>query len=401
MPTNISNCLLPGRLRTDASLGVLDVTEWFGETSGGIRTYLLQKALYVATRPSLRHVLLVPGAADAITDSDGVRMYRLQGPRIPRQKPYRFMLATRSIGRIVRHEKPDIIEVGSPFMVPWIVRRATRDLNIPMICFYHSNVPGMFAPRVGRDGLVQRAAHRAAWQYMRRLDQIFPTTIVSSDCAARDLAREGITRIARVPLGVDLERFHPRNRALSNETRALFNLPTNPLAGFVGRFAHEKELAVVLDAWPTVERRTGARLVLVGAGPMERALRSHPYASRVFFVPFQGSRELLARLLASFDLYISPGRIETFGLSSIEAMASGTPVLGADEGGVTEQIVNSQAGGVFQAGVAASLAEEAIALFGSDLATMGRLGREYAAREHDWNAVFDRLFEVYRQILAS
>ena len=71
---------LPPILRPDAQLGVLDITEWFGSTSGGIRTYLLQKALYVAARPWLRQVLTVPGSRDAITEEDGVRMYRLQGP---------------------------------------------------------------------------------------------------------------------------------------------------------------------------------------------------------------------------------------------------------------------------------------------------------------------------------
>ncbi|MDQ6611307.1 MAG: glycosyltransferase [Gemmatimonadota bacterium] len=397
---DIGHDALPPKLRPVSSLGVLDVTEWFGDTSGGIRTYLLQKALYVASRPWLRHVLAVPGARDSIVDEDGVRMYRLQGPPIPRQKPYRFMLATHSIAKIVRHECPDIIEVGSPFIVPWIMRRATRDLEIPMVCFYHSNLPRMFAPRDGRNGLTRRAVYRGAWRYMRRLDRLFPLTVVTSDYSANDLAREGITRIARVPLGVDLEQFHPDNRELSAETRTEFGIPDGPVAGFVGRFASEKELGMLLDAWPAVERRCGARLVLVGTGPLEPTLRSHAYAPRVTFVPFQSDRETLAKLLACFDVYVSPGRIETFGLSSLEALASGTPVLSANEGGVSEQVAGSKAGRVFEAGLRASVSEQAIALFESNLTELGARGRAYAEREHSWSFVFDRLFEVYRDVLA-
>ena len=397
---NIGHDALPSPLRANSSLGVLDVTEWFGDTSGGIRTYLLQKALYVASRPWLRHVLAVPGARDSITEEDGVRMYRLQGPPIPRQKPYRFMLATHSIAKIVRHERPDIIEVGSPFIVPWIMRRATRDLDIPMICFYHSNLPRMFAPRDGRNGVTRRAVYRGAWRYMRRLDRLFPLTIVTSDYSANDLAREGITRIARVPLGVDLEQFHPDNRKVSSPTRAEFGIPDAPIAGFVGRFASEKELGMVLNAWPAVEKKCGARLVLVGTGPLEPTLRAHPYASRVTFIPFQSDREVLARLLASFDVYVSPGRIETFGLSSLEALASGTPVLSANEGGVSEQVAASQAGRVFEAGEIGSVAEQAIALFADNLNELGLRGRAYAEREHSWTYVFDRLFQVYRDVLA-
>ena len=238
---------LPPILRPDAQLGVLDITEWFGSTSGGIRTYLLQKAQYVAARPWLRQVLTVPGSRDAITEEDGVRMYRLQGPPIPRQKPYRFMLATRSVAKIVRHEKPDIIEIGSPFIVPWIVRHATKNLDVPLICFYHSNLPRMFAPRAGRNGPARRAVYRASWSYMRRLDRLFPLTVVTSAFSANDLAREGITRIAKVPLGVDLERFTPLHREFAMQTRKKYGMPEGPLAGFVGRFASEKELADPLN----------------------------------------------------------------------------------------------------------------------------------------------------------
>ncbi|MEQ1689730.1 MAG: glycosyltransferase [Gemmatimonas sp.] len=398
---NTARDALPPQLRASSDLGVLDITEWFGDTSGGIRTYLLQKAQYVAARPWLRHTLVVPGARDAITEQDGVRLYRLQGPPIPRQKPYRFMLATGSVAKIIRHERPDLIEIGSPFIVPWIVRHATRDLDTPMVCFYHTNLPRVFAPTSRVHGLARRAMYRASWQYMRHLDRLFPLTIVTSDFSANDLAQEGITRIAKVPLGVDLERFIPERRLVSDATRRRFGLPSGPLAGFVGRFAREKELSVVLDAWQTVERRTGARLVLVGTGPLEAALRAHPYGGRVSFVPFQSDRDALADLLAAFDVYIAPGRIETFGLSSLEALASGTPVLSADQGGVSEQVARSGAGRTFASGDVESLVFEAERLLGDDLAALGRHGRAYAEREHAWHTVFDRLFEVYRDVVRT
>ena len=353
----------------------------------------------MSARPSLRHVILVPGARDGVEDGEGVRTYRLAGPPIPRQRPYRFMLATRSISRIVQHERPDLIEIGSPFIVPWIVRHATRMLDVPLVCFHHTNLPQMFAPRAGRWRLAQRFVYRSASRYMRRLDALFPVTIVASDAAARDLAREGIDRIAHVPLGVDLETFTPRRRATGAETRARHGLPGAPLVGFVGRFAREKELDVVLDAWSAVERATDARLVLVGAGPLEPRLRAHPYASRVHFLPFQHDRRALADLLAALDVYIAPGAIETFGLSALEALASGTPVLSADAGGVADHVRASGAGRLFVPHCSASLAEEAIALLRADLMALGAAGRRFAEAEHDWTTVFDRLFAVYDEVL--
>lgn len=397
---NIGEGSLPPRLRPHASMGVLDITEWYGDTSGGIKTYLLEKARYVETRPWLRHVLVVPGDRDRIRDASGGRTYRLHGPPIPRQRPYRFMLATRSVSRIVQHERPDLIEIGSPFIVPWIVKHATRALDVPMVCFYHTNLPEYFAPREGPLGMVQRIVHRGAWQYMRRLDRLFPLTIVSSNAAARDLAAAGIDRVARVPLGVDLERFTPARRVQTALTRARHGLPDAPLAGYVGRFAREKEIDVVLDGWAGVERATGARLVLIGAGPMERRLRAHPYGDRVIFLPYQKDRDALADLLASLDVYVAAGPIETFGLSAIEALASGVPVLSVDRGGVTDLVMGSGAGRLYTARTPASVTEEAIALFKDDLATLGQRARAFAEAEHSWDTVFDRLFDVYRTVIS-
>src|SRR5690348_2978601 len=93
---SLARATLPPPLRVGAEVGVLDISEFFGETSGGVRTYLLEKARHVTADAKLRHVLVVPGARDRVRDGAGVRCYRLRGPTIPTRKPYRFMLAPES-----------------------------------------------------------------------------------------------------------------------------------------------------------------------------------------------------------------------------------------------------------------------------------------------------------------
>ena len=143
---DLSRAELPPHLRPGASMSVLDITEFYGETTGGIRTYLREKTAYVEAHREFRQVLVLPGPRDALTQTDGVRCYRLQGPKVPRQAPYRFMLAMRTNRKITVHEQPDVIEVGSPGFVPWIVRLAARGLDIPAVAFFHSNFPRVFAP---------------------------------------------------------------------------------------------------------------------------------------------------------------------------------------------------------------------------------------------------------------
>jgi len=400
---DLARAELPPRQRPSATLGVLDITKWFGETSGGVKTYLLQKAQYVETQNALRQVLVIPGARDSITTADGVRCYRLRGPRIPTQRPYRFMLATRSIRRIVEHERPDIIEVGSPFLVPWITRRAARRFEVPLVMFFHSNFPRTICSFPERTTGVRRRAHDAVWRYVRRLNQEFQVTIVASAFMAADLQNHGAQRVVQIPLGVDLEHFHPRRRVDAHETRIALGLPVDaPVVGFIGRFAREKEVEVLVDAWESIERRTDAYLVLAGDGPARRTLRARARGDRIIWLPYQNDREQLANLLAALDAFISPGSIETFGLSALEAAASGTPLMTADRGGVAEQVSASGGGALFAAGEAGALAEVAVALLQSpdQLGRLGALGRQYAEREHAWSRVFDRIFDVYRRVVA-
>jgi alpha-1,6-mannosyltransferase len=395
---NISRSALRPRLRPHA-LGILDISEFFGETTGGVRTYLLQKARYVETRPDLRQVLVVPGARDSIHETTGVRCYRLHGPSIPTQKPYRFMLATQSTSRIVAHEHPDLIEVGSAWCAPWLVHLATRRLDVPAVWFYHSNFPRVIAPWPATTGAFRRTASRFAWSYVRRLSRLVQATLAPSDFVAGELEREGVERVQRVTLGVDLERFHPYRRDHAADTRQALGLPRAPLALFVGRIAREKELDLLLASWPEVERRTGTRLVLIGDGPSRLRLQQQPGSHRFFWMPFEGDRERLADVMAAVDLYVAPCSLETFGLSALEALASGTPILTADRGGVAETVSRSGAGAHFRSGDPGALAEAAVRLITGNLSELGERGRAYVEAHHGWDQVFDRLFTVYRRVL--
>ncbi len=398
---DIARSELPPPLRSAASLGVLDISEFFGETTGGVRTYLLEKARYVQRNPRLRQVLVVPGAADEILEASGVRCYRLRGAPIPTQKPYRFMLATRSTSRIVAHERPDLIEVGSAWCAPWLIHLARRGLDVPAVWFYHSNFPRIIAPRPESASWLRRGASAAAWHYVRRLAGLVHTTLAPSETVVKQLEHEGVHNVACVPLGVDLDRFNPRRRDYSAETRKRFGLPAGILGMYAGRIAGEKDLDVLLRGWLQVEQRTGARLVIVGDGPARRSLEAAPGGDRAIWLPFQRDRDLLADLYAAVDLYVAPGPAETFGLAALEALASGNPVLSVNQGGVADTASRSRAGALYRSGDPEDLADVAERLLSADLKQLGATGRSYVEAHHGWSTVFDRLFSVYRTVLSA
>jgi alpha-1,6-mannosyltransferase len=377
---------------------VLDIAKYWGATGGGISTYLLEKARYVAVRPWLRQVMVIPGARDEIVTKPGSRTYRLRGPRVPAQPPYRFLFATTALRRIVEHERPELIEVGSPILVPWLARLANRRLAAPMIWHCHDHFPGLADPNPEAGTRWRRLVAAGLRHYVRMLGSRFPAVICGSDYAVAELTRLGVARPTRVPLGVDLEVFHPRRRAWATETRRGLGLPDERLALYAGRFASEKRLDVVLDAWPEIERRARIRLVLLGTGPVEERLRAHRYGPRVIWLPGRHHRASLADLLAAVDIYVAPGPVETGGRSILEALGSGTPVLSVDEGAGRELVAGARAGERYRDGDPGHAADAAIWLAKQNLTALGRRGRSHVERYHGWDTVFDQLFAAYHRV---
>ena len=388
----------PGR--TPGILTIADVTEFYGTTSGGIRTYLTQKAEYVASRPHLRQVLLVPGAEDAIVREQNSTRYELRGPRVPGQPPYRFMLAVRSSRRILREEAPDVIEIGSAGLVPWLTGVAARGMNVPKIYVHHSHFPRIVVPDPMTASRHRRMVHAVLNRYARWIDGMCDVTVACSAFAERELRAAGVSRVVRIPLGVDLDRFHVRRRTAWHATRSARRLPEGPLAAFVGRFSSDKQVELVTQAWPQVHARTGMCLALMGDGPLrarlESAVAGQPWG---YMLPFEHDRERLADFYAAVDLCIVPSAVETFGLSALEAMASGTPVLAAAGSGAAEFVERSGGGALFAANQSGSLAETAVGLLDRDLTAMGVRGRGYAERHHAWSGVFDRMTALYRELI--
>ena len=359
-----------------AELGVLDITEFFGETTGGVRTYLLQKARYVQRRPALRQTIVVPGARDEILEASGVRCYRLHGPSVPTQKPYRFMLATRSTSRIVAHERPDLIEVGSAWFAPWLVHLATRRMDVPVVWFYHSNFPRIIAPWPERAGRARRAGGRV------RLAVRAPA---GPDGAgdARPVGLRGPR--ARARRGRAGGPGLPRRGSRAVPPATARRTPRGPAGGTGSPRGRWRSTS---DGWrgrrsstccsPPGPRWSGGPArgwcwwgmdPRGGASSGMRRQRSGCTGS-----PTSRTATRLADLLAAVDLYVCPCSIETFGLSALEALASGTPLLSADRGGVAETVARSGAGAVFVSGDPGRWPKQAERLLRGDLAAPGRGG---------------------------
>ncbi|HEX9486009.1 MAG TPA: glycosyltransferase [Gemmatimonadales bacterium] len=367
---------------------LLDVTEFYSPQGGGVRTYLAEKARWLAPRHDVQHVIVVPSNRTAVDQWERSRAYLVRGPAVPASPGYHFLVAARSVADIVRREQPDVIEVGSPYFAPWLARRAARGTRARLVAFVHEN-PRLYAGRAA--GLVAR--------YLRAAHSGFDLAVAAG---ADNLVGLGVPRTAVVPLGVDTALFHPARRDPGWKPE-IGAAAEQSVALYVGRLSAEKGLNLVLDALPALHAVTRVRLVLIGEGHLrrrlERAARRRPAMLTV--LPFEPDRARLARAYASADLFVAPCPYETFGLAALEAMASGLPVVGVGAAGIGRLLERADWGRTYRVGDAGDCARALRELLALDLRAAGRRARAVAVERYGWDRTFSDLLALYEELVSG
>jgi alpha-1,6-mannosyltransferase len=256
---------------------------------------------------------------------------------MPYDRTYHLLGRFDKIARLVRAERPEVIEAHSPYLATAAVVACGRDVAPVRTAFWHADhlgayVEPAFARVLGRPRA--EAMVKPLWTGVRVLLAPFDATFVASVSQSRKLTAAGVGGVVHVPFGVDRGTFQPEAR--SEALRREFAQGTDAalLIG-VGRFAIEKRWDIVLDAFSRIRLRRPASLVLLGDGPERERLQKQAPPG-VFFPGFEKDRLRLAALLASADLLIHACPCETSGLAIAEAVACGVPVVVPDSGGAAE-----------------------------------------------------------------
>lgn len=230
-------------------------------------------------------------------------------------------------------------------------------------------------------------------------------------------------RCSTVFNGVDVDYFCPQTTDQRTKQRGATQLL------FVGRISPEKGVHVLLDAFQRVlERDPGAELTLVGpegslpaeflvglatqkniqdlarfyVGSYISHLRNRLPATVARRVSFAGfvPHSALVNVYRRADILINPSFSEAFGMTLIEAMATGIPVIATRVGGMTELVEDGKTGLLVEPGDADALAQAMITLMGNEglRREMGEAGRRRAVSFFGWDAVVDQLVRQYERI---
>ncbi len=297
---------------------IVRVANFVHATSGGLRTALRELGRGYA-EAGHEPVLIVPGARAAEERTGYGRVVTLPGPRVPGLGGYRVLLNRRALADALERLRPDRVEVHDRSTLRWVGRWARR-AGVASMMVSHESLDGLL--RLFAPGRVLGA--RAADALNARTVAAFDTVVCTTGWAQREFTRLGAAPV-RVPLGVDLERFSPAH--LDPGLRARLAAPGATLLVHCGRLSAEKDPRLSLLTLAAL-RATGLEAVLVvaGDGPLRAALRTEA-ERRGLPARFLGHVADPRALLATADVVLAPGPIETFGLAALEALASGTPVV--------------------------------------------------------------------------
>ncbi|MDO7927523.1 glycosyltransferase family 1 protein [Pseudomonas sp. KFB-139] len=358
---------------------IADMTMFYAPASGGVRTYLDAKHRRLERYPDVRHSLLIPGACSS--HNDGV--YKVAAPALPFSNGYRFPLRVSPWRNVLHSLQPDLIEVGDAYLTAWAALDARRQLEVPVIGFYHSDLPLLVSNRMGH------WMGTSVEAYISKLYGNFDRVLAPSQIMADKLISLGVENVYTQPLGVDLETFNPRHRNPDIRTELGLNEHTHLLI-FAGRGSKEKKLPVLLECM----RQLGPHyhLLLVGSHMPVQVPDNVSVIGR-----FCNTR-LLAQLLASADALVHAGDQETFGLVILEAMASGIPVIAVAAGAFTE-IVKPECGLLCHANDPQAMAFAVRELFSHDTQQKGLAARRHVEERYSWDNVISGLLEHYRAVL--
>ena len=321
---------------------IAHIANLYGPKSGGLKTAMNSIAQEYT---NLGHdvMLIVPGERDLVTKKPFGTVIEIKAPIIPFSGGYRIIFDTNKVKEELKKFVPSFLEISDRTTLLRLADWAKTE-SIDTAFYAHERVDKVvsaFLPFLPfKKPLIDYANQKIA----NKVDHIIATTeYAATEFRRLNLSNNMNSKLAILPLGVDLKQFTPEN--FNSELRTNLGSGVKIILACT-RFSKEKDPEFLLDIARACKiNGTQTQLIIAGSGPLAKKLvaRAEKEDLPVSFMGFISDKNYLAQLLASADLFLAVGPIETFGLAALEALASGTPVICRDTSAITE-IIDSKCG---------------------------------------------------------
>jgi alpha-1,6-mannosyltransferase len=306
---------------------IVHIANFYGPKSGGIRTTLHELGSgYIARGHEFTYI--VPGNGFFCEETLHGKKITVPSIILPFSGGYRIIRNNQDIKKLIITLKPDALEVSDRFTLSKVGLWAKKR-GIHTVVFSHETLSGLV-----KSFLKIELKAFVNW-HNTRLASRFHNVIATTAFASKEFREINTKNLTHVPLGVDLNNFSPDRRNETLRTELLKG--ADVLLLHCGRMSKEKNPQnSILALKELLAAGVNARLIYVGMGPMFKSLKATAKDLPVTFMGYIVDRDMLAEIIASADVSIAPGPIETFCLAALESLASGTPVVASSTSAVGE-----------------------------------------------------------------
>ena len=330
--------------------------------------------------------------------------------QLPVLRELAVVLATRGrLKQLINEQQPDILHAHSPALnalaALWAARQSRTPLIYEIRAFWEDAAVDHGSCK---EGDLRYRLTRALETYVCKRAHAITTICqgLRDDLIARGIAPEKITVI---PNAVNPQQFTPIN-SRHPQLAEQYGLTNKPVLGFIGSFYAYEGLDLLIRALPLIKQQLpDVRLLLIGGGPQEEALRllvQQLELSDCVIMPGRVPHQEVMQYYSLIDLLVYPRKAMRLTelvtpLKPLEAMAQGMLLLASDVGGHPELIEHGQTGWLFQRNNIEDLAEQAIRILrnlGGYAEQMRLNGQQFVKEQRNWTVSVSRYQPVYEHL---
>ncbi|HOX41202.1 MAG TPA: glycosyltransferase [bacterium] len=336
-------------------------------------------------------------------------VFRLKSLKNPFRKNYRFTFIGKSILRRKLLEiKPDIIHLQDPAFIGTLLRDLGKEQHIPVVITNHFSLEYALSYIKFAQALTPLLKKQLC-SYLSKFYNQCNTVITPTETFRRQVESWGckVPTIA-ISNGLALERYQKHfSKEEIDKTKLVFHLPDNPLILYLGRIDKDKSIDVLIKSMPNVLSKTNAHLVVAGLGDelpaIKRLVSELKLDNSVTFLGFiDHDSEDFIKLYKAASVFAIPSTIETQSLVTLEALASGLPVVAANAGALPELVYHNKNGFLFKPGAYKELADNLITILMDDQKSKQFSKASFdIVKEHAISKSIDKLLDLYQSVISK
>lgn len=340
------------------------------------------------------------------TTDGNLTVYRVRSIIIQKNHKFRVspqLLHAKEFKEIVKEVQPDIMHINNPGFLSQTAMTIAKQNNIPIIGTSHF-MPENITHYLHLPDQLEKFLNTGIWKIYARFYGKLNLVISPTQTSADLLTKLGVgTQVQVISNGIDLKKFNKNNNGEYLKER--YKLPDKPTFLFVGRLDKEKCIDVLIRAVAHIKNKADFHVVIAGKGKEEVDLKELASELEVdHLITFTGylPKKDLQYIYKVADIFVMPSIAELQSLVTMEAMATGLPVVGADAVALPHLIKDGRNGFLFQPYDENELAEKLLILLNdkSLVKKMGEASLEII-QDHDMEQVVHKIETAYKKVIAE